>query len=103
MARSNRSLKLSDPLWAAFKLLREPGREWADYKSDNATLEDALCYNLIFRRPHTFRPSQLPLPDQDLIHEFIHHCVHHDIDLRPLLPKPANARALLDLARKWQQ
>lgn len=102
MSRECSSLKISADLSAAIKYLRQPGREWSAYRSKNACIEDILAYALYFRKLHALRISSLkPESDQDLVHEYIRHCVENDIDDRARLPKPAKAEDVLKLAKEW--
>lgn len=104
MPRNGHTAKISEDLWQAFKLERQPGGEFHGYPSDNAAIENLLLYALAFRRPHALKGvSALTLVEQDIIHAYVLDCVVNKIDLRPLLPKPATPEALLALAKKWQR
>lgn len=102
MARDGHSFKISQDLWDAFKHLRTAGRELSIYKSDNAAMESLIAYMLYFRRPHSLNLGELDLYEQDLVHEYIKHCVLNDLDDRNNLPKRATARDVLALARNWK-
>ena len=102
MARDPRSFKLSQDLWEAFKHLRQPGKDYSVYPSDNAALENLIAYMLKFRREHKMILSQLTLDEQDLVHAYIKWCVLNDIDDREEMPKPATAQDMLAQAKKWK-
>ncbi len=102
MRSASKSFKIPVPLLESVEHLRQPGKPLAEYPSTNAFVIGLIAYAVAFQRPHglTAALARLPASDQDIVHDFLLYVVRNEIDLRELLPKPATAEALLELARQ---
>jgi hypothetical protein len=94
-------VKVPVPLLDAIEHLHKPGQPPADYPSTNAALVSQITYAVAFPRPQelTAGLAKMRPEDQDIVHDYVLKAVTEGIDLREVLPKPAAAEALLDLAR----
>jgi hypothetical protein len=99
--RRPRTIKLPPELEDAFERLRQPGGPFADYPSFNAAIVALVLYSVAFPRRHTLTAGIARMCDDDqaIIHAFILTSLERGDDLRTLLPKPASAKDLLDLAK----
>lgn len=95
------TVKIPGAIADALELLLANGT-LGPYPSRNAAIVGLLTYAAAFPKLHalTVGIAQLPPADQDAVHDFILESVRHGADLAGLLPKPATAAALLELAKR---
>jgi hypothetical protein len=105
MSRSvPKSTKIPIPIIEAVEHMRRPGGPMDAYPSFSSAVVGNILYSAIFPKRHrlTMDLARLHEADQDLVHDFVLHCLQSGQSLASLLPKPATAAALLKLAREWR-
>lgn len=106
MARSlTKTVRVPCPIWDALVAMRQPGGPLDEYPSDNAMLTGILLYTVLFPKRHelTMELARLSTGEQDVLHDYAHHCRTNGKDLAEGLPKPATAAALVSRAKEWRR